>query len=70
MNKIYYVILALIVLIFLGFLHSRKYYPTATITTSKTVVVKEQPQTHSQINQLPPNAYIGVQNPYKAQYYN
>jgi hypothetical protein len=70
MNKIYYIIIALVVLIFLGFLHSRKYYPT--ITTSKTVVVKEQPQvqTRPPITQLPPNAYIGIQNPYKAEYYN
>ncbi len=56
-------IIAILVLIFLGIMHSRMYQ--STTTTSKTVVVKTQPQQPQKYGYKPPPAY----NPYKAQYY-
>jgi hypothetical protein len=56
-------IIAILVLIFLGIMHSRMYQTTTT--TSKTVVVKTQPQQPQKYGYKPPPAY----NPYKAQYY-
>ena len=61
-------IIVLLVLIFLGFLHSRTYQPTTT--TTKTVVVKNPgcPYGHGscpyRYGNVPPHY-----NPYKAQYY-
>lgn len=62
MDKSNILIIALLVLIFLGIMHSRTYQPT---TTTKTVVVKTQPQQPQKYGYKPPPAY----NPYKAQYY-
>jgi hypothetical protein len=56
-------IIAILVLIFLGIMHNRMYQTTTT--TSKTVVVKTQPQQPQKYGYKPPPAY----NPYKAQYY-
>ena len=53
-------IIAFLVLIILGFIHSTAYTPT---TTTKTVVVREQPYYRNY--GLKPHY-----NPYKAQYYN
>jgi hypothetical protein len=55
-------VIALLVLIFLGIMHSRMYQPTTT-TTSKTVVVREPPQYNRRYGSTP------HYNPYKAQYY-
>jgi hypothetical protein len=54
-------IIALLALIFIGILHSRSYEPTTT--TTKTVVVREDPY-HRNYGLKP------HYNPYKAQYYN
>ena len=62
MDKSNILIIAILVLIFLGIMHSRTYQPT---TTTKTVVVKTQPQQPQKYGYKPPPAY----NPYKAQYY-
>jgi hypothetical protein len=64
MEKSSILVIALLVLIFLGIMHSTVYQPTTT-TTSKTVVVKTQPQQPQKYGYKPPPAY----NPYKAQYY-
>jgi meiotically up-regulated gene 157 (Mug157) protein len=63
MDKSNILIIALLALIFIGFLHSRVYEPT---TTSKTVVVKEDPYYRRYGYRPPPPHY----NRYKAQYYN
>jgi hypothetical protein len=62
MDKSNLLIIALLALIFIGFLHSRVYQPT---TTTKTVVVKEDPY-YRRYGYPPPPHY----NRYKAQYYN
>jgi hypothetical protein len=61
MDKANILIIALLVLIFIGILHSRSYEPTTT--TTKTVVVREDPYHRNYA--LKPHY-----NPYKAQYYN
>jgi hypothetical protein len=63
MDKSNILIIALLVLIFLGIMHSRAYQPT---TTTKTVVVKTQPQYNRRYGYKPPPPHY---NPYKAQYY-
>ncbi len=60
MDKSNILIIALLVLIFLGIMHSRAYQPT---TTSKTVVVNEPPHYYRRYGLTP------HYNPYKAQYY-
>ena len=62
MDKSKILIIALLVLIFLGIMHSRAYQPTST---TKTVVVREPPHYYRRYGYKPPPAY----NPYKAQYY-
>jgi hypothetical protein len=67
MDKLKYLIIALLVLVFLGFMHSRYIPATTTTTTSKTVVVKN-PNVRlatPHYGYVPPPAY----NPYKAQFY-
>jgi hypothetical protein len=61
MDKANIIIITLLVLIFLGFVHSRMYQPT--ISTTKTVVVKEPPHYNRRYGLTP------HYNPYKAQYY-
>jgi hypothetical protein len=56
-------IIALLVLIFIGLIHSHSYQPT----TTKTVVVKESPHYYRRYGYIPPPPHY---NPYKAQYYN
>lgn len=57
-------IIAFLVLIILGFIHSRSYQPT----TTKTVVVRnEPPHYYRRYGYVPPPPHY---NPYKAQYYN
>ena len=63
MDKSNILIIALLALIFIGFLHSRVYQPTTSST--KTVVVKEDPY-YRRYGYPPPPHY----NRYKAQYYN
>jgi hypothetical protein len=64
MDKSKILVIALFVLIFLGFLHSRSSQPTTTTTTTKTVVVRN-PVYPPRYGYVPPPRY----NPYKAQYY-
>ena len=64
MEKSNMLIIALLAVIFIGFVHSI-YQPTTT-TTSKTVVVKKVPYHRNYGYKPPPPHY----NPYKAQYYN
>lgn len=64
MEKSGILIIALVVLIFLGFMHSRTIQPTTT--TSKTVVVREPPHYNRRYGYVPPPPHY---NPYKAQYY-
>jgi hypothetical protein len=64
MEKSSIFIIALLVLIFLGIMHSRMYEPTTT--TSKTVVVREPPHYYRRYGYVPPPPHY---NPYKAQYY-
>lgn len=63
MDKSNILIIALLVLIFLGIMHSRAYQPT---TTTKTVVVREPPHYYRRYGYVPPPPHY---NPYKAQYY-
>ena len=63
MDKSKVLIIGLLVLMFLGFLHSRSSQPATTTTTTKTVVVRNPP--HYGYVPPPPPRY----NPYKAQYY-
>ena len=63
MDKSKILIIALLVLIFLGIMHSRAYQPT---TTTKTVVVREPPHYYRRYGYVPPPPHY---NPYKAQYY-
>ena len=63
MEKSNMLIIALLAVIFIGFVHSI-YQATTTTTTSKTVVVKKDPY-HRNYGYKPPPHY----NPYKAQYY-
>ena len=65
MDKINILIIAIIVLIFIGFVHSRSYQPTTT-TTTKTVVVKNTSPNNRRYGYVPPPPHY---NPYKAQYY-
>ena len=65
MDKAKYLIIALLVLVFLGFMHSRYIPATTTTTTSKTVVVKNTNAPPHHYGYVPPPAY----NPYKAQFY-
>jgi hypothetical protein len=65
MDKSNILVIALLVLIFLGILHSRMYQPSTT-TTSKTVVVREPPHYNRRYGYVPPPPHY---NPYKAQYY-
>ena len=62
MEKSNILIIALLVLIFIGFLHSASYTPT---TTTKTVVIRDEPPHYYRRYGLKPHY-----NPYKAQYYN
>jgi hypothetical protein len=66
MDKSKILVIALLVLIFLGFLHSRTYEPTTSTTTTKTVVVRNPvyPPHYGYVPPPPPRY-----NPYKAQYY-
>jgi len=64
MEKTNILIIAILILIFLGFLHSLSYRPTTT--TTKTVVVKEPPRYNRRYGYVPPPPHY---NPYKAQYY-
>ena len=64
MNKLNILVIALIVLIFIGFVSSRKNVPTTT-TTSKTVIVSNPQQYNRHYGYVPPPHY----NPYKSQYY-
>jgi hypothetical protein len=66
MDKSKILVIALLVLIFLGFLHSRTYEPTTSTTTTKTVVVRNPvyPPRYGYVPPPPPRY-----NPYKAQYY-
>ena len=64
MDKANIIIIALLVLIFLGFIHSRMYQPTTS--TTKTVVVREPPHYNRRYGYVPPPPHY---NPYKAQYY-
>lgn len=64
MEKSSILVIALLVLIFLGIMHSRMYQPTTT--TSKTVVVREPPHYYRRYGYVPPPPHY---NPYKAQYY-
>lgn len=64
MDKSNILIIALLILIFLGIMHSRMYQPTST--TSKTVVVREPPHYYRRYGYVPPPPHY---NPYKAQYY-
>jgi hypothetical protein len=64
MDKSKILIIALLVLIFLGIMHSRAYKPTTT--TTKTVVVREPPHYYRRYGYVPPPPHY---NPYKAQYY-
>jgi len=66
MEKSSILIVALLVLIFLGIMHSRMYEPTTTTTTSKTLVVKDPPHYYKRYGYVPPPPHY---NPYKAQYY-
>lgn len=63
MDKSNILVIALLILIFLGIMHSRMYQPT---TTSKTVVVNEPPHYYRRYGYVPPPPHY---NPYKAQYY-
>ena len=65
MDKANIIIIALLVLIFIGFVHSRSYQPTTT-TTTKTVVVKNTSPNNRRYGYVPPPPHY---NPYKAQYY-
>ena len=66
MDKSNILIIALLALIFIGFVHSRTYQPTTT--TTKTVVVgDEPPHYYRRYGYVPPPPHY---NPYKAQYYN
>ena len=62
MPKSNILIVAILALIFIGFVHSKR---NQTTTTSKTVVVKNQPY-HRNYGYTPPPHY----NSYKSQYYN
>ena len=62
MPKSNILIASLLALIFIGFVHSKR---NQTTTTSKTVVVKNQPY-HRNYGYTHPPHY----NPYKSQYYN
>jgi hypothetical protein len=59
-------IIAFLVLIVLGFIHSRAYTPT---TTTKTVVVNDDPYYRHYGYRSPPPPPPHY-NPYKSQYYN
>jgi hypothetical protein len=63
MDKTQILVISILILIFLGIMQSIMYQTTTT--TSKTVVVKTQPQQPQKYGYKPPPAY----NPYKAQYY-
>ena len=64
MEKLSVLIIALALVIFLGIMHSRIYEPT---TTTKTVIVREQPHYYRRYGYRPPPPHY---NPYKAKYYN
>jgi hypothetical protein len=65
MEKSNMLIIALLAIIFIGFLHSLSNQPT---TTTKTVVVREEPpHYYRRYGYRPPPPHY---NPYKAQYYN
>ena len=65
MDKKTIFILAILGLMFIGFIHNNSAYPmTTTTTTTKKVIVN--PQQPPKYGYRPPPAY----NPYKAQYYN
>jgi hypothetical protein len=64
MEKTNMLIIALLALIFIGLVHSsRTFIPT---TTTKTVIVREDPYYRHYGYRPPPPHY----NPYKSQYYN
>ena len=66
MEKSKMLIIALLALIFIGFVHSRTNQPTTN--TSKTVVIREEPPHYNRrYGYVPPPPHY---NPYKAQYYN
>lgn len=64
MNKLNILVIALIVLIFIGFISSRKNVSTTT-TTSKSVIVSKPKQYNRHYGYIPPSHY----NQYKSQYY-
>lgn len=62
MEKSIYLVIALLALIFIGFIHSRTYEPNST--TKSVVLVREQPSYNTRYD------YKSHYNPYKSQYYN
>jgi hypothetical protein len=64
MDKAYMLIVAILALIFIGFISSRRYQPTTTTTTTKAVVVRDTPPHYNRRYGSNPHY-----NPYKAQYY-
>ena len=65
MEKTNMLIIALLAVIFIGFIHIASYAPT---TTTKTVVIRDEPpHYYRRYGYRPPPPHY---NPYKAQYYN
>jgi hypothetical protein len=64
MEKSHILIIAILVLVFLGLVHSNYSQPVTTSSTTKTVVVHEQPYNRHYGYVQPPHY-----NAYKAQYY-
>lgn len=61
MDKSNILIIALLALIFIGFIHNRTYEPT----TTKTFIVSEPPHFYRRFGYRPPPVFC----PYRAQYY-
>ena len=61
------IIIALLLLLFIGFVSSRNIQPTTTTSTTKTktIVVDNDPDYYRRYGYVPPPRY----NPYKAQFY-
>lgn len=66
MDKAYMLIIAILALIFIGFISSRRYQPTTTTTTKAVVVRDTPPHYNTRYGYVPPPPHY---NPYKAQYY-
>lgn len=66
MDKAYMLIVAIVALIFIGFISSLRNQPTTTTTTTKNVVVRQPPHYNRRYGYVPPPPHY---NPYKAQYY-